>query len=390
MITQQSIEIACLSKGLKDREGVIGRQGQQIKSLGSEVNVLANEVEIKDGLLGESEKKLRDREKEIDACKETIRLLQRKKYAPQSEVVNSHQLSLFNEAEDIFEKEKAEVKDDDEDTPTNYKSKKPKRRPRIPKSLPRVEKIIALDGKDRICPHDGTELEEIGEESSEQLEIIPAQVRVIKTIRKKYACPRCHGGVKIPELPPALLPKSMASPSLIAYIIMAKYGDSLPLYRQERIFERMGIIIARQTMARWLVNISLELIPLYNLLQERLLEDDYLQMDETTIQVLKEEDRKATSKSYIWARHRPGNYPIVLFDYAPTRKGDIPRKLLEGFKGYLQCDGYDGYQGVCQENNLVRVGCMDHCRRKFYDAYKAAGKKKGVGRKGSHFFKKII
>ena len=383
MITQQNIEIACLSSGLKDREGVIGKQGQQLK-------VLASEIEMKDGLLGESEKKLRDRENEIDACKETIRFLQRKKYAPHSEVVNSQQLSLFNEVEDILEKEKAEVVEEDEEEPTNYKRKQPKRRPRIPKSLPRVEKIIALDGKDRICPHDGTELEEIGEESSEQLEIQPAQIRVIKTIRKKYACPCCHDGVKIPESPQALLPKSMASPSLIAHIIMAKYGDSLPLYRQERIFERMGIIIARQTMARWLVSVALKLMPLYNLLQEILLEGDYLQMDETTIQVLKEEGKKATSKSYMWVRHRPGNYPIVLFDYAPTRKGDVPRRLLEGFKGYLQCDGYDGYQGACQDNSLIRVGCMDHCRRKFYDAYKAAGKKKGVGRRGLIFLKNYI
>lgn len=327
---------------------------------------------------------LQKQKEENQRLLDIIDILQRKKFAPSSEAVDSNQLGLFNELEDIIE----EDEQNEEKESITYERSKKKYRPRIPESLPRIEKIIELPEFERVCPHDGSPLKEIGEEVSEQMEIIPAKIQVIKTIRKKYACPCCDEGLKTAPAPTVLLPKSMASPSLIAYIITAKYTDALPLYRQEMMFARIGAVITRQTMARWMIKVSEKLIPLYNLLQDSLLARNYIQMDETRVQVLKEDGKKATSKSYMWIRHAPGYNPIVLYDYDPTRSREVPMRLLEGFSGYLQCDGYDAYQRACNEYGLNRLGCMDHCRRKFYEAFKTSGGK-GIGKKGITILKKL-
>ncbi len=350
------------------------------------INKLPNNIDELKKLVIQKHNQLESQSNEIQGLKDIISLLQRKKFAPSSEIVNSNQTSLFNELEDLIEEEPSS--EEDEKETITYDRVKNKKRPRIPESLPRIENVIDLPDEEKFCSHDGTPLKEIGEEVSEQLEIIPAKIQVIKTIRKKYACPCCDEGIKTASHTPMLLPKTMATASLIAYIIIAKYADALPLYRQEKMFARIGAMITRQTMARWMIVVSKQLLPLYNLLQDKLLEKKYLQMDETTVQVLKEDGKNATSKSYMWVRHAPGKNPIVLYDYAPTRSGEVPINLLEEFKGYLQVDGYDGYQRACVQYNLIRLGCMDHCRRKFFDAMKSSGGK-GVGKKGIGFLKKV-
>ena len=321
-------------------------------------------------------KTIRLQEEEIKGLKEIIAILQRKKYGPSSE--KNKEDAPFNEAEEEKKKDQ-EVK--------KYKRRSP-RSPSINKDLPRVKKIIELREEDRICKNDGSVLVEIGEESSEEIEVIPAKVQVIETIRKKYACPCCEKGVKMAPLPEKLLPKTMASPSILAFIIIAKYADALPLYRQTKIFERIGFYLSRQTMARWLIEVSNKLRPLYNLLQDRLLDSNYIQMDETNVQVLREKGKKAKSKSYMWVRHLPGKDPIVLYDYAPSRSSTIPISLLEGFKGYLQVDGYSGYSAAVKKYDLKRVGCMDHCRRKFFDASKLSSGK-GIGKKGIDYIEEL-
>jgi len=324
---------------------------------------------------------------EIRALQDIVNLLQRKKYAPQSEIVSSNQLGLFNEIEEnILEDDKAETEEETETI--TYERKKRGKRGRLPDSLPREEVIIDLSDEEKFCAHDGTPLQKIGEEISEQLEIIPAKVFIRKTIRPKYSCPCCEQGVKTAPVPKTLLPKSMASASLIAYIIVAKFMDALPLYRQEVIFARIGALLTRQSMARWLIKVSEKLIPLYNLLQERMLETNYIQMDETPVQVLREEGKKATTKSYMWVRHAPGLNPIVLYDYYPNRSGNVPLELLQGFEGHLQCDGYDGYAPACEHPKVTRLGCMDHSRRKFRDAFKTSGGK-GTGKKALVYMKKL-
>jgi transposase len=332
---------------------------------------------------------LSNKDQKINHLQDLVNLLQRKKYAPQSEQVNWDQMGLFNEVEDLAASPAEEdLEEADEKETITYERSKKKKRARLPENLPRQEVIIDLEDKDKTCVHDGAALKKIGEEVSEKLEIVPAKVFVQKTIRYVYACPCCDEGMKTAPAPKALLPKTMASPSLVAYMIIAKFMDGLPLYRQEKIYARIGVALTRQSMARWLIEVSQKLMPLYNLLQEDLLSRHYLNMDETTVQVLKEDGKKATSKSYMWVRYASGINPIVLYDYSPTRSGQVPLELLEGFSGYLQVDGYDGYSMVCEKNKLTRLGCMDHARRKFKDAFSTSGGK-DIGKRGLIFFKSL-
>lgn len=327
-------------------------------------------------------KLLIEKNQQILELKDIITLLQRKKFAPTSEA-SKDQLQLFNELEDIVD---CENKNEDESKSTEVKPHtrtRGKRAP-LPENLRRVDEVYDIDEDKK----DGMKC--IGEEISEQLIIEPATIYIRRTIRKKYAPIDINSDQKLitASAPEKLLPKTMASSSLIAYIITAKYVDALPLYRQEKIFERVHASLTRQTMARWLIQVSEKLMPLYNLLQDKCLEKNYLQMDETRVQVLNEEGKKSTSKSYMWLRLAHGDNPIILYDYAPTRAGSVPIELLEGFSGALQIDGYDGYAAACEKFNLERLGCMDHCRRKFFDASKTSNGK-NIGTKGVKFFKQL-
>jgi len=173
----------------------------------------------------------------------------------------------------------------------------------------------------------------------------------------------------------------MASPGLLAHISVSKYQDALPLYRQETILQRIGVDIPRATLANWMIQAGHLVQPVINLLRDRLLGYDILQMDETPVQVLKEPGKRAQSKSYIWLqRGGPPNQPVVLYDYDPGRGAGVPQRLLGDFSGYLQTDGYAGYNAVVAVNGLIHVGCMAHARRKFSEAVKAQGKNKKRGK----------
>ena len=193
-------------------------------------------------------------------------------------------------------------------------------------------------------------------------------------MRKKYACPHCQLGVKTAPLPPQPLPKTMASPGLSAHIAVAKYQDALPLHRQEHILQRIGLDLPRATLAAWMIKLGIWIQPLINLLQDVLLGYNVLQMDETTLQVLKEPAKLPQSNSYLWVRRGgPPDLPVLLFDYDPSRRQAVPLRLLDGYRGYLQVDGYDGYNAVGLQSDIVLVGCMAHARRKFDEAVKAQG-----------------
>jgi len=346
----------------------------KIKDLPNDINELKRLLSQKDQEIDQKDQEIDQKDQEILDLKDIITILQRKKFAPTSE--SSHQLGLFNELEDIIEE------DDEEKEEITYERKKRGKRKPIPANLPRQEEVIDLSEDEKVG------MKHIGDEISEQLVIEPAKVYVRRIIRRKYAPIDNIGKIVKAPMPQLLLPKTMASSSFIAYIITAKYVDALPLYRQEKIFERINAAITRQTMARWLIQVSKKLVPLYNLLQDICLERDYMQMDETVTQVLEELGKKATSKSYMWIRHAPGDNPIVLYDYASNRSGAVPIELLEGFSGALQVDGYDGYAPACDKFKLKRLGCMDHCRRKFFDASKTSGGK-GIGKTGVNLIDKL-
>lgn len=189
---------------------------------------------------------------------------------------------------------------------------------------------------------------------------------------------------ELSPLPAQPIPKSLASPGLLAHITVSKYQDALLLYRQETILQRIGIDIPRATLANWMIKAGTLIQPLMNLLRDQLLIYDIIQMDETTVQVLNEPNKTAQSKSYLWVqRGGSPDMPVILFDYDPCRSQAVPKRLLEGFKGYLQTDGYDGYDGynaVVITGKLKHVGCWAHARRKFSEAVKAQGKNKKKGK----------
>jgi len=323
---------------------------------------------------------------QVLTLQEQLNLALARRYAASSEKISPDQYRLFDEAEADTE---AKPEDDEISVPAHTRKKGGRKK--LPKTLPRVEIVYELSAEERICPHDGAALAEIGEVISEQLDIVPAKIQVIRHIRKQYACD-CGQWIKTAALLKQPIPKSMASPGLLAHITVSKYQDALPLYRQETILRRIGVDIPRATLANWMIRCGALIQPLINLMRDRMLDYDIVQMDETPVQVLKEPGKRAQSKSYIWVqRGGPPAQPVVLYDYDPGRGAGVPKRLLEGFKGYLQTDGYDGYNAVVAVNGLTHVGCMAHARRRFNDAVKAQGRnrKRGKAHRGLSLIRKL-
>ena len=260
-----------------------------------------------------------------------------------------------------------------------HKRKRGHRKP-LPEMLTRLRIEHDLSPDEKICSVHNRTMVKIGEDVSEQLEIIPEQIKVLQHVRPKYKCPCCEGNIRQQLMPPQPIPRSMASPSLLAYVCVSKYVDHLPLYRLENKFERISVELPRLTMARWMIKVADLLTPLYNMLEEDLLAGGVIQMDETTVQVLKEPGRDASTKSYMWVRARDGTVgpPIVLYDYFPSRSAKVVERLLAGYRGILQTDGYRAYDAFVVNRDITHASCFAHCRRKFWEAFKASKKAKNT------------
>jgi transposase len=321
-------------------------------------------------------------EAENRLLKERINLLEHKLFGRKSEKlsVGKGQLLLFNEAELHATGEEAAAEQETITVPAHKRRRG--KRACLPADLPRVEVEHDLPEEEKTCAC-GHEKTRIGEEISEQLDYIPAQIQVIKHIRYKYVCKSCEGveadeaAVSIAPQPAQILPKSIASPGLIAQIITAKYVDALPLYRQEKIFERLGIELKRQTMSAWVVKVAEACSPLIELLFHEIRSGPYIQMDETTLQVLEEACRQASTNSYMWVmRGGSADTVAIVYRYDPSRSSDVAKQMLGDFTGYLQTDGYQGYEFVDELIGVKHLGCLAHARRKFVEAAKALGKGK--------------
>jgi len=324
--------------------------------------------------------RVRELESENASLREQLYLQIAKRFAPSSEKHSPEQLGLFDEAEAEATEEQVEPVAEETIEVAGHARKRAGRKP-LPEALPRVEVVHDLPESEKVCPHDGTVLKQVGEEVSEQLDIIPAKIQVIRHVRLKYACPCCEGHIERAPLPPQPIPKSNASPGLLAFIVTSKFVDALPLARQEKMFERIGVELPRATQASWVMHCGELVLPLINLIRDILLGYDLLQMDETTVQVLKELGRSSTAQSYMWVqRGGPPGQTVILYDYEPSRAGAVPLRLLEGFAGYLQVDGYAGYDAVGARQGVTLVGCWAHARRKFDEAIKAQGPKPKPGK----------
>ncbi len=301
---------------------------------------------------------------------EQFRLFKQRQFGDSSEK-SSDQMDLFNEAESILDTLGSETEDNQETI--TYQRKKPGRRP-LSKHIPRETIRYELPESERVCQC-GHTLHEAGIERAEQLEIIPAQVKVIEHVQVKYGCRACESGIITAPKPAQPIPRSFASASLLAYVIVAKFMDSLPLYRQEMIFKRLSIDLSRSTLSNWVLKSAELLNPFYDRLHEQLIRQKILQADETTLNVI-HDGRETKSKSYMWLYQSGGHateQPIVLYDYQATRAGQHAKTFLQGFSGHLQVDGYAGYHAL-EADDCFLVGCMAHARRKFDEALKVLPK----------------
>ena len=250
------------------------------------------------------------------------------------------------------------------------------KRSALPADLSRVDVVHEVPLAQRICPC-GTPMVEIGQDISEQLDIVPMQVRVLRHIRKRYGCPASAHAPVTAALPPQPLPKSNASADFVAMLLAVKFVDGLPLARFEYVLQRHGAPVPRQTLARWVIGSARLLQPLHNLMRDFLLDASLIHMDETVVQVLKEKDRSPTSNSYMWVQTGgPPDTPVVVYDYDPSRSAKVPVRLLEGFNGYLMTDGYDGYNALERTEGIERLACWAHVRRRFVEAVRVQPKGK--------------
>ena len=323
--------------------------------------------------------------KEIERLNEEIQLLRQAIFAPKSEKKpfpksKSEQLFLFDMPENpppsADEDEEIEVVVIPEHT-----RKKQGRKP-LPANLPRIDVFHDIPEEDKICAC-GCELSRTGEDISEKLDIVPAKIRVIRHIRPKYACKNCEGveddgpTVKIAPPPPQITPKGLPTAGLLAYILIGKFCDALPFYRQEKQFIRLGIDISRQNMCNWAMKVADKCQDILKLLLNDIRGGPKLNIDETPLQVLNEPGRSATQKSYMWVFSGGApDKPIVVYKYSPTRSGDTAKLFLNNYQGVVQTDSFSGYDFLDRWPGILHVACWAHARRKFMDVKKAAGRKK--------------
>jgi transposase len=272
---------------------------------------------------------------------------------------------------ELFEKAKAEIEVEEvEETETvSYERKKRRgnRRP-IPETIHREQIEIDVGPEDRRCPDCGEEMTCIGHDTSEDLDYIPAVLFIIEYLLKKYACKKCQSGVVQATRPPRPLPKARPAAGLLAYILVSKYHDHLPLHRLERIFARHGMEISRKTLCDWVGGSSELLRPIVEAMKRRMLEARLLQADESPTPVKDPDLKGKTARYWIWTYGIPGGE--VVLDFTRGRSAKDAERFLGDYSGKLQSDSYSVYKSLERRGKCVHVGCWSHARRRFYDSRK--------------------
>ena len=298
-----------------------------------------------------------------------VNFLSRKRFASSSEKF-SNQPSLFATEETPQEIQTQNDTEVEELKPLKKRKKGGRKSP--PDSLPHIRVEHDLSEEEKLCSC-GCGMKRIKEIKMQQYDVVPASFRVIDHIRFVYVCKsNCGAKPKTSPLTPQPLPKTQASSSFLATIAVQKFEDALPLHRQAAIYKkRFGVEFTTTTLSEWMIRTSkLCLQPLVDRLSKIQKNSGYIHADETTLQVLKEKNKKAQSRSYLWLKVSSKEYPIVLMHYSATRSGKIAQEIFEGFQGYLQTDGYPGYNSVASKESVTQLGCWAHARRRFADIIK--------------------
>jgi transposase len=357
-------------------------------------NLISEIDELKMALAKSNKELSREREicalaqEESSSLLEQLRQLKREAFGKRSERwVPLEQTPLFNEAEVL-----AALGESDEIDVKAHTKARGKRKP-LPENLPREIVIIDIPESEKTDSDGNPLVRLVGKEISEQLEYSPSTLKVIETHRLKYEAINSSGEAVVKTAPHGaqILPKSMGTSSLVAGIAVHKFADGLPFYRLEEIFERAGVTLPRQTMARWIVTCAEKCQPIWNVLEERLMSSPYVSIDETWTQVLKETGKRAESKSWMWVRANPGcDKKIILFDYDPQRTAEVARRLFQDYRGFLQADGYDAYGFTEKTSHIVRIGCNMHGRRYFEQA-RVSGleKTRGLSEQGLEYYRRL-
>src|SRR5271154_1974702 len=306
-----------------------------------------------------------------ERLRQIIKELQRHRFGRRAETLPEDQMLLG--LEDVEQAEANRAAQTDGSSPADRKARADKRRINrgaLPGHLPRIEIIVDID--DKTCPCCRGELHRIGEDRSERLDIVPAQFRVLVTRRPKYACRTCEDGVLQAPAPARLIEGGLPTEATVAQVLVSKYADHLPLYRQAQIYARQGINLDRSTLADWVGRAAFMLRPVHERLLMTLKASTQLFADETTAPVL-DPGRGRTKIGQLWAYARDdrpwggSDPPGVAYVYAPDRKAERPITHLAGFKGILQVDGYGGYRALAERGDLQLAFCWAHVRRRFYE-----------------------
>ncbi|WP_397379148.1 IS66 family transposase [Paenibacillus sp. YYML68] len=310
--------------------------------------------------------------KQVHMLLEQSKLAQHKRFGSSSEKTPLNQLFLFNEAEQAAN---PALPEPTVETVTHKRKKVKGDRLAKFDHLPVETVEYRLPEEEQVCSCCDGKLHEMSSEARDELVFMPAQYKIVRSVRFIYSCRHCERNeestpVVTAKAPAPAHPGGLASASILAHVMHQKYVESLPLYRQEQQLLRHGLMLSRQTLANWMIYASERwLEPLFHYMKSHMLLQDILHADETTFPVLQEPGRKAEQKSYLWM-YRTGHTsePIVLYEYQPTRSGEHPRQFLEGFSGYLHADGFSGYHKLA---DVTLCGCWSHARRKFDEALKA-------------------
>lgn len=352
-----------------------------LKELGKQSEIIGEKSDIID----KKSEVIEEQKRRIAILEEYLRLARAQRFGPSSEKSLAQQEMVFNDVE-ATEQEQAEETAlqalEELKELTDTESPKKRGRKGLSPHLPRVQVRLELSTEEK----EGA-IDTFFTVIKEELDIQRPKAQVIEYLQEKAVFiddPKQGDGenkkrIVAAEQPLHPLNKCIASIGLLCHIIITKYCDGLSLYGIEKMIGRYGGSITRTAMANWVIRLSGELQPLINLMREHQLLYDYLQMDETRVQVLKEPGKTAQSDKWMWvSKGGPPDKAVVLFDYDPSRSAEVPARLLEGFSGYLQCDGFASYNTPCKKEDIVRVGCFDHARRKFTEAAKGQPKGKNV------------
>ena len=327
-----------------------------------------NDLSLCHQIIDEQQATIDQLQRELAQARHFVEQLLRSRYGPRSERVDPNQLSMFDVADS----------DTPGSTPTSLSEvpstlvvrehvRRGGGRGRLPDHLPREVVEHDLAEVDKACPCCGETRQRIGCETSEQLEFVPAVLKVIEHRRWKYACRRCEEHVVIAPVPMKPIAKGLPGPGLLSSVVVSKYADHLPLYRLEDVFARSGVELPRSTLCRWAMQAAAILEPVYLAMVERVRTSESIHTDDTPVPVL-DLSLPKTRTARFWVYCGDWRNPFTVYDYTTSRKRDGPVEFLKNFAGYLHADAFAGYDGIYAAGSVKQVLCWAHARRKFYDA----------------------